>query len=189
MKLHSDERLLYEMRPATKLLLIWFFSKCVLRAFAGTFVYFWISMFVIALFVKDSEKRSYLSLLLSKNTLILVLFAILIVLLVYYRLLLNTHAYYITDSRCIFCGGILQRVERSIPYHKITDVEISQSIFERILGISKLRVYTPGTASVRPSFFGWGWKHGPEIDFIGLEDVEDPAAAINKAIQDYREEK
>ena len=171
------------MKPGKKILVIWFFSKCIIRAVAGLFIYFWASFFlIIILGVMGYEVES--GLLWSKNSFLIALIAIFIVLIMYYNHLLDTYTYYITDRRCVFRGGILQRIERSVPYHKITDVEISQNIVERILKISSLRIYTPGTASMRKSLFGW--KHGPEIEFVGLEDSETPANTVNEALKAYK---
>ncbi len=72
--------------------------------------------------------------------------------------------------------------ERSVPYHKVTDVEVSQNIIERFLGISSINVFTPGTASVQQGSFG----HRAEIRFQGVSDTEEPADTINKMIRQSR---
>lgn len=77
---------------------------------------------------------------------------------------MGTFRYYITTERCIFQGGILRYRERSIPYHKITDVERSRNLLERFLGLSSIRIFTPGTSSA----FAWGVMLGggqtPELN-------------------------
>ena len=74
----------------------------------------------------------------------------------------------------MFEGGILLRRVKSVPYHKITDVSVSQNILERILGISKLNIHTAGTGI--PS---------PEIQFVGLTDPEMPQSIIMERLRAF----
>jgi uncharacterized membrane protein YdbT with pleckstrin-like domain len=100
---------------------------------------------------------------------------------VYYAKLKGTFQYCITNQRCIFEGGIIIRRKRSVPYHKITDVEINQNIIERGLGISSLKVFTPGTGSAgMPGF------EKAEIAFYGLKDAEMPANIIQNILKKYK---
>lgn len=108
---------------------------------------------------------------------------ILLLALIYCRVLRKTYVYYVTDQRCVFHGGILRRIERSVPYHKVTDVEMSQNIVERILDISTLKVFTPGTSSMQTSLFG---GQRAEISFDGLKDNETPASTINEILRKFR---
>ncbi len=98
---------------------------------------------------------------------------------IYCSYLRSTYKYYITNNRCVFCGGIIRRVKRSVPYHKITDVEMSQNIIERMIGISTLNIFTPGTGSIR----GTGGQKA-EISFVGLKDNETPAVTISKHLKE-----
>ena len=87
--------------------------------------------------------------------------------------------------RCVFIGGIIKRVERSVPYHKITDVERQQFIFERVLGFWSVKIFTPGTASSKKTFFK---QADAEIDFDGLLESEIAADTINtfvRKVKDY----
>jgi uncharacterized membrane protein YdbT with pleckstrin-like domain len=93
----------------------------------------------------------------------------------YFRALRRTYTYAVTNQRCILHGGLFIRVERSIPYHKVTDVEVTQDIIERFLRISRVQVFTPGTAGTVG-----------EITFAGLDDAETPAATINGILQGFR---
>ena len=101
---------------------------------------------------------------------------------IYCVYLRRTYAYFITTKRCIFHGGILRRVERSVPYHKITDVEQSQTIIERGLSIASLRIFTPGTASVRSTPFK---GQVAELNFVGLRDTEPPSETINEVLRRF----
>ena len=85
----------------------------------------------------------------------------------------KTYVYYITDKRCVFEGGILRRISHSVTYDKITDVEVSQDIIERALGIATLKIQTAGL----------GGKDKSELEFVGLTDAESPAAEVSKLKQ------
>ncbi len=82
--------------------------------------------------------------------------------------------YYVTNQRCVLHGGIWRKTVRSIPYHRITDVEASQNAIEQLLGISSLRIFTPGTGG-----------QGAEISFEGLKDNQTPAASINEILRKF----
>jgi len=104
----------------------------------------------------------------------------------YAYFLRGTFKYYITNQRCIFVGGILRYRERSIPYHKITDVELSRNILEQLLGVSSIRIFTPGTSSS----FSWGMfgaGQRPELKFEGLGNAEDATESINLHVRDSKD--
>jgi uncharacterized membrane protein YdbT with pleckstrin-like domain len=180
MKLQQDEEIIHEMRPAGAILVIWFFPKCLfptlpvgfasLFAFGGLAAGFggpgeWESFGVAALVAVAVPSTAFL------------------LLMFYCRCLRRTYMYYITNQRCVFRGGILRRIERSVPYHKVTDVETSQNIVERALGISTLNIFTPGTGSMTATPFG---GQRAEISFVGLTDSETPAATINEILRRFR---
>ncbi len=98
---------------------------------------------------------------------------------IYLAYLRRTYRYVITNRRCIFVGGILKRIERSVPYKKITDIQRSQNIIERMLGIWNVQVFTPGTASMQ---IGQA-KARAELNFDGLTNSEEVYEAINKHTQ------
>jgi uncharacterized membrane protein YdbT with pleckstrin-like domain len=98
---------------------------------------------------------------------------------IYLIYLRRTYRYIVTNRRCIFVGGILKRIERSVPYKKITDIQRSQNIIERMLGIWNVQVFTPGTASMQ---IGQA-KARAELNFDGLMNSEDMYAAINRHTQ------
>ena len=183
MKLQEGESIVHEMGPASQILVIWFFSKCLLPTFVGAFVVFSIFGFFGALIDAGG------GVLISRWAMVATLIAagvggviVMVFALTYCVFLRRTYVYYVTNRRCVFRGGILVRVERSVPYHKVTDVERRQSIVERILGISRLNIFTPGTASVATSpFLG----QGAEISFVGLKDSETPAATINDLLRQF----
>jgi len=185
MKLHEGERLLHELRPRAGLLVIWFFTKCLPVTFVAAFASG--TLFSAFAAISGAAAGSECPFPLVGSTLVaasLLPVAILLVALVYCGFLLRSYIYYITDQRCVFHGGILRRVERSVPYHKVTDVEISQHIGERILGISKLQIFTPGTGSMMG--YPFSGQQRAEISFVGLKDSETPAETINGILSRFR---
>ncbi|MHC4200147.1 MAG: PH domain-containing protein [Planctomycetota bacterium] len=180
MKLQQDEEIIHELRPEPQILWIWFFSKSLPFAPAGFGLTFMVFMFLTAAFLQDAED---FMLGVAVMAAALAAVAFLVLAFVYCVYLRRSYVYYVTNQRCVFKGGILLRIERSVPYHKVTDVEMRQNIIERILGISKLNIFTPGTASVVNTPFG-----GPraEISFVGLADSETPAATINETLRKFR---
>jgi len=98
---------------------------------------------------------------------------------IYLIYLRRTYRYIITNKRCIFVGGILKRIERTVPYKKITDIQRTQNIIERLLGIWNVQVFTPGTASMQ---IGQA-KARAELNYDGLKNSEELYEAINKHTQ------
>ena len=171
------------MRPASQILVIWFFSKCLPPAFVCAFLTVWGFGLIggLSAFATNSDSPSSFvtGLILAPISGIVVM----LLALIYCVSLRQTYVYYVTNQRCVFRGGIILRRERSVPYHKITDVEISQNIIERALGIPKVNVFTPGTGSTTASPFG---GQRAEISFVGLRDSESPAATINQILKKFK---
>jgi len=177
MKPMEGENIIHELRPARNLLVIWFFTKCLPLGFIGLAV---TPVFGILESIERLDKSKIVFLIVVCVALIL---AGIILGLVYYIFLRRTYIYYITNKRCVFHGGIIRRVERSVPYHKITDVEMSQHIVERILRISKLNIFTPSTGSMSPGQIG---GQRAELSFVGLKDNETPVTTINEILRTFR---
>lgn len=173
MKPQEGEDIIHQLRPEPNILVIWFFTKCLPTAFIGGFITF------IAFSVLLRDIFLGVSIIVSVIAPI-----ILILVLIYCSYLRSTYIYYVTNQRCIFHGGILRRIERSVPYHKITDVEMSQNIIERVLGISTLNIFTPGTGSMYQGSPFRGQK--AEISFVGLKDNETPAESINQILRKFK---
>jgi uncharacterized membrane protein YdbT with pleckstrin-like domain len=89
--------------------------------------------------------------------------------LIYAYALIGTHHYYITDQRVVFEGGILISKKHSMPFSKITDVEISKNIIEQACRISSAGIYSPGTGSDPRSRL-----KKPDILFEGIADPDVP---------------
>ena len=169
MKFQTGEQVISEMKPRSELVTLWFFTRCLPISVAGGCGGF----FMASMTTERVSPGVYGACI----TAVVVLLAML----AYHVHLRRTYVYYITNQRCIFCGGILKRVQHSVPYHMITDVEMSQNIIERWLGISTLNLFTPGTASTSSSGGGRA-----EVSFVGLVDSETPASIVNEILRSFK---
>lgn len=208
MKLDDGEKLELDLKPDEKILIAWFFTKTIGYSFITmTFVFmalFFINTINVTSQVEQIEKIEKAKGTLSAEEIkqkkrneaekIVHPFAIMIdywgwalavtalasiIIQIYLIYLKKTYHYIITDRRCIFIGGILKRVERSVPYKKITDIQRSQNILERILGIWNVQIFTPGTASMQIG----NAKAKAELNFDGLVNSEELYETINRHAQ------
>ena len=181
MQLMEGEKILMEIEPQRRLLVIRF-----LMAFLGTIagIAFLILLFLPALgglFEMFSNVKGKLLTFWLPWAIGAVLFITSIIFL-YCIYLRRTYRYIITNHRVIFSGGILRYSQRSVPYHKINVIEISQTAVERMLGISSLGIYTPGIGSTGRSSNG----RQPEIAFVGLKNIGAPMGAINNLLSQVK---
>jgi len=202
MRLDDGETLELDIKPDEKLLVVWFFTKTITYSIATMFFVFMGLFFINTINLTSEESVKNNIEIVQENTkteeankkevdhpfsimvdywpwalALVVLASILIqIYLIYLR---KTYRYIITNRRCIFVGGILKRIERTVPYKKITDIQRSQNILERILGIWNVQVFTPGTASMQ---IGQA-KARAELNYDGLLNSEDVYEAINKHAQ------
>lgn len=190
MKLMEEEKILMEIQPESNLLIIWFFTRCLSIGVLAGILGFFISTLIGIIYEFAGEME-----IISSGsefegwsiTAKLIIGSItgslgMILVFIYCVYLKRTYIYMITNRRCVFSGGILRYVQHSVPYHKITDVEMSRNIIERMLGISSLGIYTPGTGSMNSS----GGGRRPEIAYIGLKDNESPAEMINSILSKFK---
>lgn len=168
--LKHNEIIVREMHPDSSLLLLWIFTKCL----AVTFSIFWIFFMVTVFSTSMSGGAMSGTELLMKSVENLALFVIIAygVVIMYHHYLRKTYVYYITNQRCVFQGGIIKKIRRSVSYDKITDVEISQNIVERLLGIARINIHTASMGN-----------HKSEISFVGLKDAEIPLTDINSNME------
>ena len=165
MVLQDGEALLRELRPEPALARVWTVTRCVPLALGLPIAFIWFA----ASTGSDSLLVTWLAAAIMMGILILVFGYS------YFSLLRRTYLYSMTDQRCVFEGGILLRIERSVPYHKITDVQVSQNLLEQFLGISTLSIFTPGTGTMQA-----------EIAFVGLADAHEPAAIVNGQLTKHK---
>jgi len=180
MKLQSGEAIIVECYPEKALLGIWFFSKCIIYTLVGSFATFWSFGFFGGMFAMATKTKDFNPLAMGGVYTLVAAIVILSLSIFYVSALRRSFHYIVTNRRCIFKGGIIRRIERSIPIHKITDVEKSEHIVERILGISRVKVFTPGTASMNFGPFG---RQSSEITYEGLLDAEEISEAINDQVR------
>lgn len=180
--LQEGEEILFEGRPEERIFKMWFFTKVIPTTALASFITFFALMFLWVFFVAipSGEKNLPFPVYLLRIAFIFAPFWF-IFFLFYYRALKNTFHYYITNLRCIFKGGIFVRRRRSVPYHKITDVEINQNIIEHYLCLYSLKIFTPGTGSVGATGF-----EKAEIVFYGLNDAEVPARIVQDILKKYK---
>ncbi len=209
MKFDSDEKIIFKLNPDRKILIPWFFAKTTTYSFAILFAVFML-VFVantineINLASNESPEDSVIG---SKTTeenesieeddvyqmehpfkifveywgwAVILTILSMIIIQIYFVYLRKTYRYMITNKRCIFIGGILKRTERSVPYKKITDIQRTQNILERALGIWNIQIFTPGTASMAVG----QRKAQAELNFDGLLNSEKALAAINICMQE-----
>jgi len=205
MRLDDGETLELDLKPDAGLLVVWFFTKTITYSIATMFFVFMGLFFINTInltFEESAENKTEIvqkeasaeiiedtngkeidhpfSIMVDYWTWALALVIVSSILIqIYLVYLRKTYRYIITNRRCIFVGGILKRIERTVPYKKITDIQRSQNILERILGIWNVQVFTPGTASMQVGQA----KTRAELNFDGLLNSEDVYAAINKHTQ------
>ncbi len=179
--LQEQEEILFEGRPEKRIFFMWIFTRVIPVCLVAAFIILWATLFLGGIFFCAIKQHKEPPFHLLPPLLILFLPIVFTLAIFYYKELKNTFRYYITSQRCVFKGGIFVRRLRSVPYHKITDVEINQNIIERILGLYSLKIFTPGTGSVGlPGF------EKAEIVFYGLKDAEAPARIIQDILKKYK---
>lgn len=205
MNLDDGENIIVEAKPDKQVLFVWFYSKTISYSM-GTFLFIFMMLFFLNTFnllSADNYQDQVTSVQQNDNTqnskqqpgngpehpfqtmidywewALVSVCLIGLLIQIYMVYLRNTFHYIITDRRCIFVGGILRRTERSVPYKKITDIQRTQNILERILGLWNVQVFTPGTASMQVGHM----KARAELNFDGLKNSEELFKAINKYSQ------
>ena len=162
------EKIYWQGKPSGKVVISWIFTfRCTNLPIVLLVSY----LFIIWRLGSDSSIVKLLSFSIAKYLPFLIV--ILILYLIYSAFLWKTYDYSITENGISFKGGIIERKELTAPYHKITDVEVSQNIIERMLGISKIGFQTAGT----------GGRAKAEITFEGLIDVNKPKEIVGQFVE------
>lgn len=174
--LQEGEEILFEAKPENKILVMWFFSK-VMPA-----IILWVAIFLgVFFYAMQARGQKQLVFELLKLSYTLFMPSVVCITSLYYRILKETYHYYVTNQRCIYKGGIIVRRKRDVPFHKINDTEINQNLFERMLGIYSLKIFTPDVGSV-----GLSGSEKVEITFFGLKDAETPAKIIQDILSKHK---
>lgn len=94
-----------------------------------------------------------------------------IIFLLLYNIFLNrSYQYIITNNRVKLIGGVFNKIAKEVPFSQITDINISQNILEKIMGIYELHIQTAGSQSFT--------ELEPKISFLALEDPNTPKKII-----------
>ena len=170
MQLQDSETLLLELRPDRSVLKLWFITKCVPAGLVSAFFAFWALSFFGGVIFQSNLGFEYGAIFAIPAAILGLIAAT-----IYIRFLRNSYIYTVTNKRVNFQGGILRYADRSVLYERITNVEKSKNLLERILGLESIWVHTAGYS---------GANRRAEIVFEGLEDVGEVLTTINKMKQD-----
>jgi membrane protein YdbS with pleckstrin-like domain len=78
-----------------------------------------------------------------------------IVLITYCFYLWKTHTYEIKENGIFFRSGILYKVNKFIPFYKLTNYTESQGILQQIFGIGNVALHTAGMGNNMPELTIW----------------------------------
>jgi uncharacterized membrane protein YdbT with pleckstrin-like domain len=166
----EDEKILYESRPDSKNLWVWLFTKVI-----GVGILLLFISFIFFMNFYLTEKMTNPESLINLTNPIIIFIILLILIFLYQIPLLKTYYFYITNKKIILKGGIFIKRKKTIPFHKITDIEISQNIIEQIFNLYKINVHTAS-------------QGGPiaEISFFGLKEPKIPEKIINQILNNKK---
>lgn len=72
----------------------------------------------------------------------------------------RTIHYALGERELVVRKGLLTKTEKSVPYDKVTNVELKRGIWDRLLGLGTLQVHTAG----------YSQQTSAEASLVGLED-------------------
>jgi uncharacterized membrane protein YdbT with pleckstrin-like domain len=121
------EKIYFKAGPHRNILYIWFLESVIFALVIGFL------LFLLVLIPTQLFAAGNLTLLVL--TYLGLFFFVLLIVFMYFVALRKSYKYHITQQRVIFEGGIFIKRIKSVPFHKITDVSISQNIVERAFGI------------------------------------------------------
>ena len=146
MELLTNEEIVWQGNPSKKLILV--------KAGVSIFLTIIFYLFVfVALFISTGF-------LIKVFVIINLSFLLVLMLLIYYFKRIASFNFFITSSRIIFEGGIIQRHKKNIPLNKIRNVMYSQTFWERILGLWNIHFQSGGSGL-------------PQIIFEGIADIDE----------------
>lgn len=100
--------------------------------------------------------------------------------LVWLELRYQYYKYYLTDREILIRKGVIRHERTVIPYDKVQNVNVSRSIFERLLGLATLKIETAGTNPGEAEGLLPGVGHYRELVDEILEQVEHARAPKQK---------
>ena len=90
---------------------------------------------------------------------VLTFLALLVSLSVYAALLFSTIRYEMDERYVVKCSGVLWKKRRLTPLEKITNIDVRQGPFERLLGYGQIWIFTPSTGA-----------QTPDVKLVGIRD-------------------
>jgi len=158
------DSVLYESRPSIKVVFAWFIQSIFILIIF--FFFLWISILSTSILSGGIFGVDFLWLAASLS----------MALLIYLFIQWKTYQYKVASDGIYFSGGVLIHRQKFIPFYKVTDLEVSQNILERLLGISSLGFQTAGA----------GARNKPEITFAGLVDAQGPMEITHKQLKQQK---
>lgn len=158
-----SERVFYEGAPDSAIVMKWIVAKLIPLTLTIGFVWTIIVVFVT---IFSDEFEGFFT------TVFLGIVMIVVFVFFYLNILKTTYKYKITEKGVYFASGVVNKTQKFVPFHKITNVVVSQDILEIALGISSINIQTEGTG-------GYG---RPEIVFEGLAYLERPNMILEECI-------
>jgi uncharacterized membrane protein YdbT with pleckstrin-like domain len=168
------ERILYRGEPKKNIWIYWTLSSGLGILFIATFFLF-IGVYFFMTYRNYMDYNKVLGAFPLTNILILFAVLLFIIIVIYNYYLRKTYKYIITSKGVIFEGGIIYRFKKNVPFHKITNAEVTQGLIQRAFGFWDLHVHTAGTGGFLA-----------EIVFSGLEKSEKPRDIILKILKKYQ---
>lgn len=156
------ERIFYEGAPDSSVLIKWVFTR-LLPYTLGLGVVWIIIVAIVTAFSSESDGFS--------TTVVLGITMIAVFVFFYLNILKTTYKYEITDRGVYFSSGVAIKTQKFVPFHKITNIVVSQDILECALGISNISIQT-----------GLGNYAKPEIVFEGLAYPTRPNIILEECV-------
>lgn len=177
--LQQNEVILFESQPDTKLKKYWYFSSVLS-----------ISIFLIILFAPVSIALSVSIfgeaienipiVILSAFSIITIIF--MITFLICAIVINNSYSnryYWVTNKRVMYRRGTFGYQISSVPMNRISDVILSRTFLENLIGIESLKIQTlAGQISAG--------RGGSEIDFSAIPEAEKVQSIILESIKNYQ---
>lgn len=170
------EKILWSEKPSKKFILYYSFLHDPSKLEGPIALTFFIVLWMVGIFhelIVDRTKD-------DGGWSILIFFGIILALsaipiLVYNIFLRRSYQYTISNKGVKISGGVFKKIDLDLPFSKITNVDISQNIFERMLGIYELHIPTEGS--------GLFSNEKPRISFLAIKDPNTPKRIILKQLQ------
>lgn len=180
--LNDGEKILWQGKPEASVLGVWFFTKVINFTLVAAFITFWCFGFFGGMWATaTNQEQGFNPFSTVGQALKLVVPLCALGAFVYVGALRQTYRYFVTNQRLVFIGGLLVKKRRSVHYHKVTDVEVSQNFLEQLFGVRSLKIFTAGGSS----FSGWGFERA-EITFPGLRETSEAEQIVNSTLKSYR---